>query len=94
MGSVPIFDAAEGNQPRAISGVGKLELMDVSADLALRNAWNSVVATADELKTVAPAEGAPVDLDALQPKVLAQANAAQALRGLIEELRRKAETGE
>jgi len=62
--------------------------MDVSTDVALKNAWNSVIATAEELKAVS-LDG--VDLETLQPKVLAQANAAQALRGLVEELRRQAE---
>jgi len=62
--------------------------MDVSTDMALRNAWNSVMAASDELKTISLD---PVDLEAIQPKVLAHANAAQALRGLVEELRRKAE---
>lgn len=65
--------------------------MDPNADLALKNAWNSVLATAEELKATTLD---PSNLDAIQPKVLAQANAAQALRGLIEELRRKAEKGE
>jgi hypothetical protein len=59
--------------------------------MALRNAWNSVMAASDELKTI---ELDPVDLEAIQPKVLAHANAAQALRGLVEELRRKAEKGD
>ena len=62
--------------------------MDVSTDVALKNAWNSVIATAEELKAVS-LDG--VDLETIQPKVLAQANAAQALRGLVEELRRQAE---
>ena len=62
--------------------------MDVSTDMALRNAWNSVIAASEELKTITLD---PVDLEAIQPKVLAHANAAQALRGLVEELRRKAE---
>ena len=65
--------------------------MDVNADLALKNAWNTVLATSEELKGLTPD---PANLEAIQPKVLAQANAAQALRGLIEELRRKAEKGE
>lgn len=65
--------------------------MDVSTDTALRNAWNSVIAASDELKTISLDQ---VDLEAIQPKVLAQANAAQALRGLVEELRRKAEKGD
>jgi hypothetical protein len=65
--------------------------MDVSTDLALRNAFNSVIAASDELKTISLDA---VDLEAIQPKVLAHANAAQALRGLVEELRRKAEKGD
>ncbi len=60
--------------------------MDVSTDLALRNAFTSVLATSEELRTISLDQ---VDLEAIQPKVLAQANAAQALRGLVEELRRK-----
>lgn len=65
--------------------------MDGNADLALQNAWNTVIAASEELKNT-PLD--PANLEAIQPKVLAQANAAQALRGLIEELRRKAEKGE
>ena len=65
--------------------------MDVNADLALKNAWNTVLATSEELKSVSLDTAS---LEAIQPKVLAQANAAQALRGLVEQLRRTAETGE
>lgn len=65
--------------------------MDVNADLALKNAWNTVLATTEELKSVSLDTSS---LEAIQPKVLAQANAAQALRGLVEQLRRTAETGE
>lgn len=65
--------------------------MDPNADLALKNAWNTVLATAEELKATTLD---PSNLEAIQPKVLAQANAAQALRGLIEELRRNAEKAE
>ena len=68
--------------------------MDVSTDTALRNAWNSVISTAEELKSVAPDGVGAVDLEAIQPKVLAQANAAQALRGLVEELGSKADKGD
>lgn len=71
--------------------MSKLLRMDQNADLALRNAWNTVLATFEDLKTITPD---PSNLDAIQPKVLAQANAAQALRGLVEELRRKAEKSE
>lgn len=63
----------------------------MSADVALRNAFTSVLATSEELKAISLDA---VDLEAVQPKVLAQANAAQALRGLVEELRRKAEKGD
>lgn len=66
----------------------------VSTDLALRNAFTSVLAAAEELKTISLDQVDGVDLEAIQPKVLAQANAAQALRGLVEGLRRKAEKGD
>lgn len=59
--------------------------------MALRNAWNSVIAASEELKAI---NLDPVDLEAIQPKVLAHANAAQALRGLVEELRRQADKGD
>lgn len=62
--------------------------MEPNADVALQNAWNTVLATADDLKGVTPDQ---TNLEAVQPKVLAQAVAAQALRGLVEELRRKQE---
>ena len=65
--------------------------MDANVDLALQNAWNTVLATSEELKGLTPDQ---TNLEAIQPKVLAQANAAQALRGLVEELRRKAEKSE
>jgi len=69
----------------------KLLCMEPNAELALKNAWDTVLATFEELKTLTPD---PSNLEAIQPKVLAQANAAQALRGLVEELRRKAEKGD
>lgn len=65
--------------------------MDVNADLALKHAWNTVLATSEELRNVSLDTAS---LETIQPKVLAQANAAQALRGLVEQLRRTAETGE
>lgn len=65
--------------------------MDANTELALQHAWNTVLTTTEELKAITP-DGS--NLEAIQPKVLAQANAAQALRGLVEELRRKAEKGE
>lgn len=65
-----------------------------SADVALKNAFTSVLAASEELKTLNLESLDQPGLDVLQPKVLAQANAAQALRGLVEELRRKAEKGD
>ena len=65
--------------------------MDLNTNLALKHAWTTALATSDELRAIPLEE---VDLEAVQPKVLAQAIAAQALRGLVEELRRKAEKGE
>ena len=65
-----------------------------SADLALRNAFTSVLAASEELKTITLDQVDDTYLEAIQPKVLAQANAAQALRGLVEEMRRKAEKGD
>lgn len=65
--------------------------MDASTNLALKNAWDSVIATVEELKQLDPASA---DLETLRPRVLAQANAAQALRGLVEQLQRKAEQGD
>ena len=65
--------------------------MDVNAGLALQNAWTTVLATSDELRALTLD---PANLEAIQPKVLAQANAAQALRGLVEELRRSADKTE
>lgn len=68
--------------------------MDVNADLALKNAWASALAASEELKGIRLEAMDSIDLEAIQPKVLAQANAAQALRGLVEQLRRAAEKGE
>ena len=65
--------------------------MDATTNIALKNAWTTMLATSEELKAIPFDE---LDLEAVQPKVLAQAIAAQALRGLVEELRRTAEKGE
>lgn len=65
--------------------------MEPNVGQALQHAWNSVLASAEELKALTPD---PANLEAIQPKVLAQANAAQALRGLVEELRRQTAKGE
>jgi hypothetical protein len=72
---------------------------DRDALLALKNAWAGVLSAADRLRETRPgaldsaatASIGDVDLEACAGVVLAQANAAQALRGLIEQLRRKGE---
>lgn len=66
-----------------------------NALLALKNAWNGAVAASDRVRELAPAvAGLPettpltqVDLETYHNVALAQANAVQALRGLIEKLR-------
>lgn len=68
-----------------------------NALLALKNAWAGVVAASDRVKEIAPAvqalpEATPladVDLDAYHAATMAQANAVMALRGLIEEMKRR-----
>ena len=75
-------------------------MIDGTALLALKNAWNGAVAAADRVRDLAPqlsaiADSADLnasDLETYHQVALAHANAAQALRGLIEELRRKAAT--
>ena len=70
---------------------------DRDALLALKNAWTGVLTSADRLREVGPAvldlpptaSLADVDLAACAAVALAHANAAQALRGLLEQLRRK-----
>lgn len=72
--------------------------MDATALLALKNAWNGAVGTADRLRDLGPNVSAIADpaaltdsdLETYHQAALANANAASALRGLIEELRRKA----
>ena len=69
-----------------------------NALLALKNAWNGAVATSDRVREMAPAvqglaESTPLadlDLETYHNVALAQSNAVMALRGLIEELRRRA----
>ena len=76
-------------------------MIDGTALLALKNAWNGAVAAADRVRDLSPqvsaisdaADLTPADLDAYHQVSLAHSNAAQALRGLIEELRRKAGAG-
>jgi hypothetical protein len=67
--------------------------IDRDALLALHDAWNGALAAADRLRALEPGStdpGASVDLVALHNAAFAHANAAMALRGLIEELQRKA----
>ena len=68
--------------------------------LALKNAWNGAIAASDRLRELAPGvQGLPedadvsgLDLDTYRDAALAQALAAQALRGLIEEFQPKPST--
>ena len=52
---------------------------------ALKNAWNGALAASERLRELGP----DADLEAAATAALANAIAAQALRGLIEELLRK-----
>jgi hypothetical protein len=69
-----------------------------NALLALKNAWNGAVAASDRVRELAAAvqalpDGADmstIDLETYHNAALAQSNAVMALRGLIEELRRRA----
>jgi hypothetical protein len=67
-----------------------------NALLALKNAWTGAVNASDRVREMSSAvanlpDATPlsqVDLETYHTVALAQANAVQALRGLIEELRR------
>ena len=69
-----------------------------NALLALKNAWSGSVVASDEVRKLAPAvagldESTPlgsVDLDTYHRLALAQSIAAMALRGLVEQLQKKA----
>jgi hypothetical protein len=69
-----------------------------NALLALKHAWNGAVAASDRVRELLPevqavpdtADVAELDLETFHSAALAQANAVMALRGLIEELRRRA----
>lgn len=71
-------------------------MSEENALLALKNAWNGAVKASEEIKALEPAvagldAGTPLadlDLDTYERVTLAQANAAAALRGLVEQLRR------
>jgi hypothetical protein len=76
-------------------------MSDQNAVLALKNAWNGVVAASAEIGAMAPSvaalpESTPVDaldLDVYRRATVAHAAAVMALQGLVEELQRKRETG-
>ncbi len=69
-----------------------------NAVLALKNAWAGAVLTTDRLRELAPtlenlpdtATVATLDLETYHRASLAQANAAMALRGLLEALQARA----
>jgi hypothetical protein len=68
-----------------------------NALLALKNAWTGALAASDRVRELAPAVQAlpettdlsQVDLETYHNAALAQSIAVMALRGLIEELRRR-----
>jgi hypothetical protein len=71
-----------------------LIMTDPNALLALKHAWHGAIAASDRLRELAPAieqlgDAAPsaTDLETYHTATLAQANAAQALRGVVERLR-------
>ena len=69
---------------------------ETNALLALKNAWNGALAASDRLREMAPSLAAlpeetdvhAIDLEAYHKAALAQALATNALRGLIEDLRK------
>jgi len=75
-------------------------MSDASAVMALKNAWNGVVAASDRVREVAPSvQGLSddtavkdLDLETYHKVAMAQANAVMALRGLVEQLQQKAAT--
>jgi hypothetical protein len=68
-----------------------------NALLALKNAWTGAIAASDRLRELAPSVQAlpeatslaDLDLESYHTVTMAQANAVMALRGLIEELKRR-----
>lgn len=70
---------------------------ETNALLALKNAWTGAIAASDRLRELAPSvEALPedtdvrsLDLETYHHATLAQAIAAQALRGLIEDFRKE-----
>jgi hypothetical protein len=75
-------------------------MSDQSAVMALKNAWNGVVAASERMRELGPSvqslpDGTAVkdlDLETYHTVAMAQANAAMALRGLVEQLQQKAQT--
>ena len=71
-------------------------MSEENALLALKNAWNGVVASADAMRSAAPAVVAlpastplaELDLDTYERLARAHATATAALVGLVEQLRR------
>ena len=71
---------------------------ETNALLALKNAWNGAISASDRLRELAPSVAAlpdetdvrTLDLQTYLQATLAQAIAAQALRGLVEEFQRQA----
>lgn len=69
---------------------------ETNALLALKNAWTGAIAASDRLRELAPAVAAlpddadvrTLDLETYRHATLAQAVAAQALRGLLDEFQR------
>jgi hypothetical protein len=69
-----------------------------NAILALKNAWSGALAASDRLRELAPAVASlpddasvtSLDFETYRSASLAQANAAMALRGLLEVLQAKA----
>jgi hypothetical protein len=69
---------------------------ETNALLALKNAWTGAIAATDRLRELAPTvaalpeatDVATLDLEAYHKAALAQALASQALRGLLEDLRK------
>lgn len=72
---------------------------DPNALLALKNAWNGVIHAAERFKSATDTVGtasetgilSDEDLTRLHTIAMAEANAVMAVRGLLEELRRKRE---
>ncbi len=68
---------------------------NVNAVLALKNAWNGAILASDEVRALGPSvqalpettDLAALDVETWHRLALTQANAAQALRGLVEQLR-------